>query len=152
MPQWEEAKRQFNESGLLTIFQKVIDLKRAESYYIDPENFDRTLYWKWAVGAPYFYAELYIERSVREHDEYYFVGGYSNKIATKYVGVRTDKDGAVSFYGKKHPFDHKGGMLVKVPKTKWQGNVGALEDALGRVYYHPLTSEKREIYANPRLN
>ena len=148
MPQWEEAKRQFNESGLLAIFKKVIDLKGAESYYVDPENFDEMIYWNWVVGAPHFYAELHIKTIVKEHDEHYYVGGYSNKTTTKYVGIRTNKDGAISFLGKRGPLS----LTVKVPKAKWQGNAEVLEDALGRVYSHPLTAERREIIDNPTFD
>lgn len=144
-PQWEEAKRQFGESGLFAIFGKVVDLGGAESYYVDPESFDKIIYWKESVGRPYFYAELNIKTIVKEHDEHYYVGGYSNKITTKYVGIETDKDGVISFRGKRGPF----GLTVRVPKTKWQKNVGVLENALGRVYHHSLTSERREMIGNP---
>ena len=161
MPQWEEAKRQFNESGLLGVFKKVIDLKGAESYYVDPENFDEMLYWKFQVGTPYFYVELHIEKSVKEHDEYYYVGGYSNKITTKYIGVRTDQDGNVSFRGSRLSgyVGRVEGLtdgvfvnmpiVVKVPKTRWQGNPEVLEDALGKVYHLPVVAETNEMIDNP---
>ena len=164
MPQWEEAKRQFNESGLLGVFKKVIDLKGAESYYVDPENFDEMLYWKFQVGTPYFYVELHIEKSVKEHDEYYYVGGYSNKITTKYIGVRTDQDGNVSFRGSRLSgyVGRVEGLtdgvfvnmpiVVKVPKTRWQGNPEVLEDALGKVFRHPIISEEREMINNPSFD
>jgi len=160
-PQWEEAKRQFNESGLLAIFKKVIGLNGAESYYVDPENFDEMIYWKFQVGAPYFYAELHIKTTIKEHDEHYYVGGYSNKIKTKYIGVRTDQDGKVSFRGSRlsgyvgRVEGFTDGVfvtmpiVVKVPKTRWQENVEVLEDALGKVYEHPLVSEKRDMIDNP---
>lgn len=146
MPQWEEAKRQFNESGLLAIFKKVIDLKGAESYFIDPESFHEMLYWNFDVGSPYFYAELHIETTVKEHDEHYYVGGYSNKITTKYIGIRTDKTGVIEFRGK-GPFGQS--KLVRVSKVKWQENVGVLEDALGKVYHRPLVAERSEMIDNP---
>lgn len=145
-PQWEEAKRQFNQSGLLVVLKKAIEFKTAESYYIDPENFDDMIRWNFDVGTPHFHAELHIKTTIKGHDDHYYVGGYSNKITTKYLGIKVDKTGAIEFRGK-GLFGHS--KFVRVSKVKWQGNVGVLEDALGRVYHHPRAAERSEMIDNP---
>jgi len=149
-PKWEDAKRQYDESGLSGILKKVIDLKGAESLYEDSVSFDETLNWEVDGGNPYFYAELVINKTRKRHDTYY-TGGYSDEITTKCIGVETDKDGVISFRGKRHPLDRKRGMVVKVPKAKWQKDRGVLENALGKVYRHPIVSKNLEYFNMPGL-
>lgn len=160
-PQWEEAKRQFDESGLLTVLKRAIEFKTAKSYYVNPENFDDLLHWNFDVGDPYFYVELHIGATVKYHDRHYHVGGYSNKTTTKYVGILTDKDGTISFRGTRLS-GHLGRVeglvdgisvevpiVIKVPKVKWERDRGNLENALGKAYHHPLISERSEVIDNP---
>ena len=118
---------------------------RAETLHVNPENFDDMIYWKWDAGSPYFYSELHIKRVVKEHDKHYFVGGYSNKIITRYIGIFTDKEGDISFFGKRGPF----AVRAEIPRVRWDGDSGILGGALGKVSRHPLISERQEMFDNP---
>ncbi len=139
---WEASRKHFHESGVLGLLQEVVDLGGARGIYVDPESFDKLLWWKEAVGNPCFHAELHIKEARKEQDEHYFTGGHSDKITTRYISVDTDQDGTVSFCGKLLPFD----LTVRVPKAKWEEDKGVLEKALGKVYHHPQVSINREFH------
>lgn len=145
--QWEEARRQYDESGLSGILKEVKDLRGAESLYEDSGSFDENFSDE-NVGRPYFYAELVINRTRKYHETFY-QGGHSDQITTEYVGIQTDKDGTISFYGKRHPFDREGGIVTKIPRIKWEKNREVLENALGKVYTHPILFKDNEIIGSP---
>lgn len=148
---WEKSRDQFNESGLFTILQNVIKLRGALGRYVDPQNFDELLYWKWDVGRPYYRAELHIQETRKYHETFY-QGGHSERITTTYIAIKTDQDGTISFQGSM--FSGRIGRLkipvvAKVPRAKWENNTDALENALGKVYPHPRVSNKDEIIGSP---
>lgn len=120
-----EAKKQFDQSGLMDLIRQLLDIQRGLLFKED--NYS---YW---VNHPTEYFEG------RSHDCQIFLETETNverrrtRWVEKYIHIKTTSDGTIEFSGGKN------GCSV-LYKNKWVNNKNVLEEALGKAYSDPIVT------------